>query len=445
MKYRYFLFALIALCLIACSSEEQALYEQKPAFYSYIFGNVYQEKVDKETHADVLATPASCQKTVTALAALKALGSDFQFETKLYASKKDGALQDVVIGFVGDPTLTSNDLTQLLSSIKGQTVQGSIILDASRFTTPVYSPNVMIDDMGSYYMPPVSSMNIDSNLFEVKMPTGPIGQLIKVSSDSPFAIDAKVITAEEGEPLKIVWHDDRIKATGHVSPSETMKPIMMSPKTIDTFALYKMQRVMDQLQIKGNLVIVKDRSKLPKNVNEVASHRSKPLKDILPPALKMSDNFVFDSLYLTLLHRFSKEAVIDDWAQGDVVMKALMKDHYGIDMEKALMVDGSGLSRYNRIQPRMLFQVLKKGYGDKNFVNALARPGEEASTLKNRTDLPQKLYAKTGGLMGVSCLCGYELENPEDPKAFVVMVNGFEPTAKELFQVIDPFIHKSLR
>ncbi|MBP9878316.1 MAG: D-alanyl-D-alanine carboxypeptidase/D-alanyl-D-alanine-endopeptidase [Alphaproteobacteria bacterium] len=445
MKYRYFPFVLVTLCLIACSSEEQALYEQKPAFYSYIFGNVYQEKVDKETHADVLSTPASCQKTVTALAALKALGPDFQYETKLYASKKEGVLQDVVIGFVGDPTLTSDDLTKLLSSIKGQTVQGYILLDASRFTTQVYSPNVMIDDMGSYYMPPVSSMNIDSNLFEVKMPPGPVGQLIKASSDSPFAIDAKVTTAEEGDPLKIVWVGDRMKATGHVNPNEEMKPIMVSPKTIDTFALYKMQRVMDQLQIKGNIVIVKDRTKLPKDVGEVASHRSIPLKDILPPALKMSDNFVFDSLYLTMLHRFSKEAVIDDWAQGDAVMKALMKDHYGVDMEKALMVDGSGLSRYNRIQPLMLFQVLKKGYEDKNFVNALARPGEEGSTLKNRTDLPEKLYAKTGGLMGVSCLCGYELENPEDPKAFVVMVNGFAPTAKELFQVIDPFIHKSLR
>lgn len=445
MKYKYCAAVLGIFFLTACASEEQVLYEKKPAFYSYIFGSVYENKIQKETHADVSATPASCQKTVTALLALKALGSDFQYETKLYVSKKDGAIQNVVIGFVGDPTLSSENLVTLLSSIKGQEVQGSIILDGSLYKTPVYSANGMIDDIGSPYMPPVSSVNIDGNIFEIKFATGSAGQVIKASSDSPFAIDSSVLTATEGDSLKIVWKGDRIQATGHVNPDEQTKPIMIAPQTIDTFALYKVQRVMDQLQIKGKLALVKDRSQLPKELKQVASVHSKPLKEILPPALKMSDNFVFDSLYLTMLYRFSPEKTIEDWTQGDVVMKALMKEHYGIDMDKGLMVDGSGLSRYNRIRPRLLFEVLKKGYEDKDFVNALARPGEEKSTLKNRTDLPEALYAKTGGLLGVSCLCGYELENTENPKVFVVMVNGFAPTAKELFQVIDPFIHKSLQ
>lgn len=445
MKYRYFPFVIFILFLTACASEEQALYEQKPAFYSYIFGNVYREAIDKETHADVSATPASCQKTVTALVALKALGPDFRYETKLYASKRDGAIQDVVISFSGDPTLTSEDLLKLLDPIKEQNVQGAIILDASGFTTPVYSANWMIDDMGSEFMQPVSSLNIDRNLIELTMTPAPVGQLLKVSGDGPFAIDSKVLMTDEPTAIKTVWVDNRIKMTGHVKAGEELKPVKISPLTIDTYALYKMQRVMGELKIKGKLMIQRDRAQLPKDLREVASVHSNPLSEILPPALKISDNFVFDSLYLKMLHRFSQEKIIDDWTQGDVVMKALMKEHYGIDMDKALMVDGSGLSRYNRIQPRLLFQVLKKGYETKGFVESLARPGEEKSTLKNRLDLPETLYGKTGGLLGVSCLCGYDMADPSDPKAFVVMVNGFAPTAKELFTVIDPFIQRSVK
>jgi D-alanyl-D-alanine carboxypeptidase/D-alanyl-D-alanine-endopeptidase (penicillin-binding protein 4) len=109
----------------------------------------------------------------------------------------------------------------------------------------------------------------------------------------------------------------------------------------------------------------------------------------------------------------------------------------------ALFVDGSGLSRYNRVQPIILLSLLKKGFDIPEFVDALAIPGEKDSTLKNRTKLSNSIKAKTGSLSGMSCLCGYSFAS-RHPKAFVFMTSSFAPPSKELFEVMDNFISKNL-
>jgi D-alanyl-D-alanine carboxypeptidase/D-alanyl-D-alanine-endopeptidase (penicillin-binding protein 4) len=163
MASRIALYVLGLLFLSGClSTHQRLLYDKKPAFYSYIVGGVHRDNSLLEHETDVYITPASCQKTITALLAYKALGSDYRYETKLSLTTKD-----VIITFSGDPTLRSEHVLKLLGALKSKSITGKIILDASVFKTPAYSRNIIIDDMGTRYSRPVSSANIDQNLISV--------------------------------------------------------------------------------------------------------------------------------------------------------------------------------------------------------------------------------------------------------------------------------------
>jgi D-alanyl-D-alanine carboxypeptidase/D-alanyl-D-alanine-endopeptidase (penicillin-binding protein 4) len=135
---------------------------------------------------------------------------------------------------------------------------------------------------------------------------------------------------------------------------------------------------------------------------------------------------------------------IKEWKEGDAVIKSLVQKYFDVDMGNALIIDGSGLSRYNRIQTKTMFSLLKKGYSVKEFVDALPRPGETDTTLEKRVDLLPTIRAKTGAMSGISCLCGYNI-NGNSVKAFTTIFNSFDPPLREMFKVQDKFINSQVK
>ncbi|WP_419234557.1 D-alanyl-D-alanine carboxypeptidase [Rickettsia endosymbiont of Nabis limbatus] len=74
---------IIAILLTSCTSPYKQLYQKKPGFYSYIIGDVQNNYIYKEHYSKVYATPANCQKVVTALVALKTLDPLYKYKTEL--------------------------------------------------------------------------------------------------------------------------------------------------------------------------------------------------------------------------------------------------------------------------------------------------------------------------------------------------------------------------
>lgn len=432
-----------SLFLIGCESTyHEALYSQKPAFYSYIIGDVGSNYSEIENAADVYSSPASCQKVVTALLAYKALGPQYVYETGLFATYRNGKIQDVILSFSGDPTLTSQDLNQLLRPLAGTSIPGHLILDASYFKAPPYSPNIMIEDMGTSYAQPVSSMIIDQNLINITAIPARLGKEVKFENDCGYVIETTVKTTQSPSNIRLFWKDNRLVSRGNYHEKETILKFKMSPKEITNYIDYKIKIILKKLNIKGKIRIIHDRSLLPSKLTFLNTVYSNSLRHLIPPALKKSDNLVFDSLYLSLMH--SKiPGGIEEWNEGSNVMKELIQQYFDIDVKDALLVDGSGLSRYNKIQPRKLFDILKKGYFINEFVTALPFPAEEKSTLAKRNKLPAFIKAKTGNMSGLSCLCGYR-PNSLPPKAFVIMANSFAPPLSEMFTVMDQFIDQHI-
>lgn len=428
-----FICLLSGILLFGCASH-QSLYEKRPAHYAYIFGDVKGEHIDKAHASEVYATPASCQKSITALLALKTLGPDFQYETKLFVTKSQGQIQDVVIAFAGDPNLTHDQLYALLSPLKNTKIPGTLFLDASLFKVPEYSPNNMIGDIGTDYSQAVSSMNIDKNLVTINISD-------TITNDAGYQLINTVSTSTEPTKIRFRWDGQTILAMGNLHEGDAPLEKQISPEGVDQFALMKINGIMNALNITGNVKIIRDATLLPGNLTQINTVRSEPLATVLVPALKESDNLIFDAWYLRTMMAVKPEGLAT-WSDGDEIIKSLVQEYYSVDMTGAFFVDGSGMSRYNRIQPKQLYELLKQAYANTDFKQALPYPGEADSTLEKRLGLPSNIRAKTGNMTGITCLSGYA-EFEQEPKVFVIMVNSFVPPSSEMFTIVDDFIAES--
>jgi D-alanyl-D-alanine carboxypeptidase/D-alanyl-D-alanine-endopeptidase (penicillin-binding protein 4) len=439
MRIKRYGWLVVVFLLAGCACDHhELLYTPKPAFYSYVMGSIDDGRIVAEHAADVYTTPASCQKVITALLAYKTLGPEFRFETKAYVTKRKNSIQSVIILPSGDPTLTSRKLKELLEPLQGKLINENIVIETGLFHTPEYSKNIMLNDVGTSYAPPVSSLSLDQNIISITVLPTQVGAKALIENDAGYIVENAITTGLDPSSVKLSWEGDYIRATGCVKLGEAPLVLKISPTETRVYITQKMKRILQDLKIKGKIIFASEALNTRLSNQLLTSVVSEPLDKIIPPALKKSDNHIFDCLYLKLIHDRDPLA-IKDWNDGDKVIKALIKEHFHIDMQKALLVDGSGLSRYNRLQPRQLFEILRRGYTTKEFVAALPAPGELNSTLAQRKTLPTDVKAKTGTLSGISCLCGYRISD-DNPKAFVIMANSFPPPVSELSSVIDNFL-----
>jgi D-alanyl-D-alanine carboxypeptidase/D-alanyl-D-alanine-endopeptidase (penicillin-binding protein 4) len=440
MSLHLYLIVFFAIFLSSCSkSLYNKLYNDNPGFYSYVIGDVKTNKIKNQHLAEIYTTPASCQKVITALVALKSLGAEYSYHTKLFISKKGNKIQDAAIVFAGDPTFDSSKLRQLLAPLENTTIRSHLILDASIFKTPPHSPNIMLYDIGRQYSSPVSAMNIDHNLILINVEATSISDLASISNDMDIKIINKVTTSALPSLINLSWQGEEIVASGVININDSLIKLKLSPKEIEPYILYKVKAALKSLNVKAKIKITHDAVPIENNFKLSDEIKSLPIKEIIKPALKASDNLIFDSLYLTILKNNSSQE-INDWDQGDEVMKELIAKYFNINAQDAKFVDGSGLSRYNRIQPIMLFDVLQQNFENKDFIDALAKPGEIDSTLVIHTLLPNTILAKNGAMSGISCLCGYNVHSKSRATAFVIIANSFSSKPKPISEVIDSFI-----
>ncbi len=116
-------------------------------------------------HADQEFIPASNMKVVTAITAMKVLGPSYQFKTSISKDPKDLS-NNLYFKFTGDPSLTSDDLINLIKNLKAlgiNTITGNIVLDTSQdnnFDLPV---GIDHSDLPYCFMAPAQSIILNQN------------------------------------------------------------------------------------------------------------------------------------------------------------------------------------------------------------------------------------------------------------------------------------------
>lgn len=162
---------------------------------------------------------------------------------------------------------------------------------------------------------------------------------------------------------------------------------------------------------------------------------SHSIYDVLAYMNKESDNHSAITIFKMLGAKFrSTPATIED---GQAVISDFLTS-LGIDRYSFEILEGSGLTRYNKVNSELYIKMLKNLYDDRflfdYFMNSLAIAGKEG-TLKKRmigTNAEGNVFAKTGTLNSVSALSGYVIDKDSEVLIFYIVMNGFGGNANEM-------------
>jgi len=160
----------------------------------------------------------------------------------------------------------------------------------------------------------------------------------------------------------------------------------------------------------------------------LAEHRSRLLPEIVRDINKPSDNALTRSLYLTL------GALAPDWVppgstaeRADRVVRAWLRER-GIVDDSLVLDNGSGLSRIERLPPRLLVGVLRhmnQSILAPEYLASLPIAGVDG-TLRNRlrdSTVAGRARLKTGTLRDVVAVAGYVPNADGEMHAVVALIN----------------------
>ena len=384
--------------------------------------------------------PASNLKLVTDAAALIYLGADHQFKTSFYTNAKvikNGNLQgNIYIHFSGAPDLSFSELSHAVKSLKKlsiSSIAGNVVLVGSQFSEQPYGPGWMVDDVRHSYGAPLTPYIINQNRFDLTISPG-----YKISKRSHIAIAQvepvigvinNIRTAASSEKCKIELELDEqnnlfangcIKINSHTR-EENVSIVNTKKHAID---LARQAFKMAGLEVKGSFKVGKNELKSKR----VATIKSVPLNNLIRQTLKPSDNLFADSIFLKIGQLYFKQK--SSWSNASKAVKVILAKHTGINLSKAAIFDGSGLSRYNLITPHQLTSLLAFLHQQfpisYEFISALPIGGRDG-TLKNRFLIGQQramVRAKTGSMLGVISLAGYLPTKNNHLLAFSMMINN---------------------
>jgi len=169
---------------------------------------------------------------------------------------------------------------------------------------------------------------------------------------------------------------------------------------------------------------------LPASIEILDRHKTS-ISQVLSRIGKDSQNLFAECLLKRVGYAWSQKtqslSAQGSWRTGQDAIKNLVRT-VGIDTEGLQVSDGSGLSRQNRCSARQLVDLLAWMHQQPNawmLYDGLAVSGEDGSLRKRLSDVPRRVFAKTGTMTGVTALAGYVLGHDGSQYAFCIMFNGY--------------------
>ncbi|NOH24531.1 serine-type D-Ala-D-Ala carboxypeptidase [Vibrio europaeus] len=396
-----------------------------------------QNQIQQTDNQSQFFPPASTLKIVTALAAKLELGDEFQFATSI---EKTGS--DVVLRFSGDPTLTTQDIKQLLSQLRNsgtKNISGDLWLDNSAFTGYDRAVGWPWDILGVCYSAPASAISLDGNCVQASIYTQKDGKTrVYVPEHQPIYVTtvASSVSKIEQESSQcdlelLSSPDNHYQLQGCLQSRSKPLPLKFA---VQDPALYT-QRIVNTLLTQLNIELVGNvRLGAPELKGKViATHYSQALPQLLETMLKKSDNLIADNLTKTLGAKFFIQP--GSFSNGTKAIKQILFTQTGIDIEHTPLADGSGLSRNNRFTSQNMAAVLRYIWQHDSELGLIALMPTSGTngTLKYRRSMRKapikgELIAKSGSVYGSYNMAGYGLDKSGKPSTlFVQFVTDYHP------------------
>ena len=398
--------------------------------------------------------PASNQKLLTAAAALAHFGPAHRFETRVLATAPIDSAGTVARLYVvgdGDPTLTSEALWRLAADLRRaglRRITAGIVLDDTAFDRQLWHPSWGAPSARAYSAP-VGALSVNYGAFAVEVAPGAAeGARARVDLDPPlshhFALVNAVTTAPRGAATRLVAArelapgGERVLVKGVVARGAAPRVLYRSTlrPTLYAGAMLRRQLEANGIRVEGSL----ERGIATEEGHEILTFAGKKLTESANLLMKYSNNQIAECLVKAL----GRDALgaPGSWDSGVAVLRRQLQA-LGIDLRGARVVDGSGLSRDNRLSARIAVDVLTAV--DRSFDLApeffaalpiAARDG----TLEDRAERSAgRLRAKTGRMSGVSALSGWAQGGRGGGFLFSIIVNGKGGSEAAIVRAIDRF------
>lgn len=420
--------------------------------------------------ADKRVVPASNMKLVTVAVAADRLGWDFTFRTRLETTGTidQGTLNgDLVVTGDGDPTIGAQggDVAPLFLDWADAAAKAGIRRVAGRLV----GDDNALDDLGlgagwawdyleAGYAAPSGALTYNENIIGIEVrpgtSVGATPHLIVGPAGHGLEIVSEVSTGAPELPadLSLVRAPGSNRLTVRGSVPASGAPVIRTA-AVPNPTRYFVEALRLALAARGINVLggawdLDDLVTPPASTRRLLAEReSAPLSSVAAHTLKVSQNLYGD----TLLKALGRTPAQPGSAAAGRQIVARTLAGWGIAPESIVMLDGSGLSRYNYVTADALTALLVHVWRDARlrgpFVAALpvgAHDGTLESRMKNGL-LARRVQAKTGTISNVRALSGYVERLDGEKLAFSMIANHFTATSAEIDAIVEQALERVVR
>lgn len=390
--------------------------------------------------ADEPQPPASNMKLATTAAALILLGPGARWVTPFEAvgTLEQGTLRgDLVARAAGDPLFDPRghgaietrlgELARALRAAGLERIEGDLVLDEGTFADP--APGPAWPDPAQYwteYCALAGGFSANGGVLHADVRAGAVGASAALAvHPSPHGLKTSYdVRTTAGAKV-----DVRVGATASTATVRgtlgqgvgEYEAEFAHPDPVALFGALCVAALREEgIALAGGVRRTRD---VPRG-KWLAELRS-PLADSLEAINSDSRNGVADQLYLSLGHAVTGQGT----RAGGARAVALALERLGVSAGGLRQVDGSGLSRDDRVTARALCALLERVLGAdpesaRLYRESLAVMGEKG-TLEERlrgTRAEGRVFAKTGWIAGVSALSGYAAPEQGSPCVFSILI-----------------------
>ncbi len=368
--------------------------------------------------ANVAMIPASNMKIITTAAALKYLGADFKYKTRI------GLQGDslVVIGS-GDPLLGDEKteakygksrhwvLDDIVAGLKEARITkvGNIIVDTTVFDDERVHPNWPKEQLNRWYACEVSGVNYNGNcvLIGAKNTGGRV--VISLEPQTTFIKLINKVSARGGNVMGAYRNHTQNVLTVKGKCSKSVAPFDVAIERPAAFFGFLLAEKLNAAGITTGGKLLEQTVVNPGQIQLVREY-SHTIGDCLGRSNKNSFGLVAESLLKTIAAHESASKKNGSWVGGREVISDYMKG-LGIDSGQFYIDDASGLSRQNKLSARAITKVLASVYKSKDrqlYKNSLAAGGIDGTIKKyfREKKYKGKVFGKTGYIVGVKSFSG---------------------------------------
>lgn len=413
----------------------------KNATWGFVVYDPVTKKVISSYNETTPLVPASTTKLLTTETALSLLGENYRWMTQLeYSGEIDenGVLNgNLYIVGSGDPSLGTNKagawsykdiVADFVSGIKNEgikKVNGNIVIQTALFKGNLsrLPENVVWLENNNYYLPVGTTKEIN-----------PANEKLIVKKSLTTAADKKFFYVSPYANQMV--YAEKYDGDGTLTTKLPDAPAYLANS-------FKANLIKSGVGVTGK-VSPKMTDAAPESRKKISVYQSPTLADIVYYTNQRSDNSLAEALLKTVGFQKMGDQTSET---GRIVVNNHLKD-IAFDLEGLNYMDGSGLSRSNKVTPISQVKYLSSLMGSKfykTYFDSLPIGGQ-SGTLKSMflAEGNGQVFAKTGTLNKVKTLAGYLKTNSGKTLCFSLMVNNYAGSVSQVKSKMEAILKPAL-